>query len=69
MTKLTVVSDANGKLLGAIPSGPMKSGDVTIEFQRHPSLRYREVDVADELLRTSPDELQRELERKMGAAG
>ncbi len=67
MTKLTVVSDANGKLLGAVPSGPIKSGNVTVEFQRHPTLRYHEVEVAEELLRQSPDTMQQELERKISA--
>jgi hypothetical protein len=65
MTKLTVISDAHGTLLGAVPSGPIKSGNVTVEFQRHPTLRYHEVEVADELLRQSPEKLQRELEQKI----
>lgn len=65
MTKLTVISDANGTLLGAVPSGPIKSGNVTVEFQRHPTLRYHDIEVADELLRQSPEKMQQELERKI----
>jgi hypothetical protein len=66
MTKLSVITDASGKLLGAVRSEPFKSGDgKTLQFVPHPGHRHREIEVDDRFLRGSAKELGTHLREKL----
>jgi len=51
MAKLSVITDANGKLLGAVRSDAIKMKDGrTLQFQPHPGHKHQEVEVEEKLL-------------------
>lgn len=62
MAKVTVLMDENNKVLGAVRSGPVQVGNITIQLRPHPSAKYKhhEVEVPDEVMR-SADDLQKHL--------
>lgn len=58
MAKLSVITDANGKLLGAVRSEPVKTQDGRmLQFQPHPNHKHHEVEVDEKLLRGPAAEL------------
>ncbi len=66
MAKITIITDKSGKLLGAVRSDPIKVGDRTLQFHRHPlgNHLYHEIEVEDALLRGPVERFCEELERR-----
>lgn len=66
MAKLNVISDANGKLLAAVRSGPVKTSDGnTLQFIPHPAHKHTEVEVDDRLLSGPATEVGRAIREKL----
>jgi hypothetical protein len=66
MAKLSVIADKNGKLLGAVRSGPAKTKDGrTLQFRPHPEHKHVEMEVDDRLLRGPAAELGRFIREKL----
>jgi|GEM_PF-1992223 len=65
MTKLTAITDADGKLLGTVRAGPVQAGNTSITFSPHSDFRYQEVEVTDEMLAKPADELHKQVLSKM----
>lgn len=72
MPKLAVITDREGRVLAAIRSDPFETATGPLEFQERPrerqtpELEYYHVEVSEELLRKSPEQLHEHLftERK-----
>lgn len=69
MTKLIAITDTSGKVVGTVPAEVVRSEGVTIQARPHPKERknyqYLEVEVADELARSSPEDLHKALNERM----
>ncbi len=58
MAKLNVITDANGKLVGAVRADSFKTSDgKTLEFRPHPQHKHRVMDVDDKLIKGPASEL------------
>lgn len=71
MPKLIVITDTQGKVLGTVRSDPIQvteSGD-TIQFDpvERDEYKYREVEVADDLMKQSVERLHEEMAKKLEA--
>jgi 2',3'-cyclic-nucleotide 2'-phosphodiesterase (5'-nucleotidase family) len=69
MTKLTVITDANGKLVGTVRSDSPKTGNITIKnaLSQDPNFKFQEVEIADEVIGKGAAELHKEVRTKIGA--
>ena len=65
MTKLTAITDADGKLLGTVRADTIQAGNTSITFSPHSDFRYQEVEVSDEMLAKPADELHKQVISKM----
>jgi hypothetical protein len=68
MARFTVITDENGRLLGAIRSDPIKVGNNTLQFRQHPGpkQKYHHFEVDDALLNKPASHLRKELDSKLG---
>lgn len=68
MVKLTVIMDERNEVLAAIRSGPVQSGNLTLQLRAHPHSKHKlqELDVPEEAMR-SVDELRKHLLGKAAA--
>jgi hypothetical protein len=58
MAKLNMITDADGKLLGAVRAESFKTKDgKNLEFHPHPNFQHRMMDVDDKLLKGPASEL------------
>jgi hypothetical protein len=65
MAKLTVITDKNGKLMGAVRSEPFKTSDGKhLEFRPHPDYKHHIVEVDEKLLKGPASELGKVLRAK-----
>jgi hypothetical protein len=84
MVRMIVYVNAEGQVIGAVRSDPIRLESGTLQARvpdmapeeallgapERPELTYREIEVSDDLLeRESPEELHRELERKVRSEG
>ena len=69
MAKITVVTDARGRVLGSVRSDPIEVDGVTLQFRPVPDsgVEYREFEVADKLLSGSVEQLHAEIEQRLKA--
>ena len=66
MTKLTVITDASGKLLGAARTEPFKTASgKTVQFVPHPAHKHREIEVDEKLLHGPAKDLGKHLREKL----
>ncbi len=67
MAKMTVITDTEGKVLGALPTDPIQVGNTTIQYQPlpHEGYSYSEVEVSDDCMRKSSEDVYKELLSKM----
>ena len=66
MAKLSVITDVNGNLLGAVRTEPFKtSSGASLEFRPNPNYKHHVMDVDDQLLRGPASELGRVLRAKV----
>jgi hypothetical protein len=68
MAKVTVILDENNKVLGAVRSGPVQVGNITVQLRPHLSAKHKhhELEVPDEAMR-SADDLRKHLLGKAAA--
>jgi hypothetical protein len=68
MAKVTVILDENNKVLGAIRSGPVQAGNITVQLRPHPSAKHRhqELEVPNEAM-LDTDDLRKHLLGKAAA--
>jgi hypothetical protein len=61
--KMTVITDKNGKFLGAVRSGEVKDGTNTLKFHAlpDPSHKHHEIEVDDALMNKPLDEVRKVL--------
>lgn len=65
MAKLTVITDASGKLVGAVRTEPFKTSDgKQLEFRPHPDYKHHIVEVDEKLLKGPASELGKALRAK-----
>jgi hypothetical protein len=57
MAKVTVITDENNRVVGAIRNGIVQAGNVTLQFRAHPQSKHKhqELDVPDEAMRSLED--------------
>jgi hypothetical protein len=83
MPKMIVYTDAEGRIVGAVRADPIETDRGIIQFQAAPSMtnsgatqfqssqradiRSHEVDVSDDLLQGSVEELERELQGRISS--
>ena len=67
MTKLTVITSPEGRILGSVRSDPIQTDMGTIEFQRRPTseVKYHELDIPEELLQQSVERLHEHLDKEL----
>jgi hypothetical protein len=66
MGNLSVITDANGKLLGAVRTEPFKTKNgKNLEFRPHPDYKHRAMEVDEKLLKGPASELGTFLRSKM----
>jgi hypothetical protein len=66
MTRMTVITDATGKLLGAVRSETIKTQDGrALQFRPHPSHKHRELEVDEKLLHGPAGDLGKYLRAHM----
>ena len=77
MPKVVVITDSEGRIVGSVRADPIETENGTLQFQmptgksaggtariqgpQGGELTYQELDVPDELLDSTPDDLHREL--------
>lgn len=65
MAKLTVITDASGKLMGAVRTEPIKTSDgKELSFRPHPDYKHHIVEVDDKLLKGPASEISKVLRAK-----
>ena len=64
MTRMTIITDRDGKLLGAVPTTARAEDGSTLHFMQHPPAEqnYHEVEVPDDLFQRPVEEVQQTLE-------
>jgi hypothetical protein len=57
MARLTVITDENNKVLGAVRSGVIRSENMTLQLRAHPGTKhkYHELEVPDEAMESIED--------------
>ena len=68
MPKVFVITDSEGRILGSVRGDPVETESGTIQFRPHPTAhKYQEMELTEDLLSGSPEELHREFERRLRA--
>ena len=71
MPKLIVITDTQGKVLGTVRSGPIQvtgsGGAIQFDPIKSDEYRYREVEVADDLMEQPVERLHEEVKKKLKA--
>jgi hypothetical protein len=69
MAKLSVITDASGKLLAAVRADAFKTKDgKNLEFRPHPDYKHHLVEVDDQVLKGPASELGKMLRVKAAAS-
>ncbi|HEY7351571.1 MAG TPA: hypothetical protein VH596_02275 [Terriglobales bacterium] len=69
MAKLSVITDANGKLVAAVRAEAFKTKDgKNLEFRPHPDYKHHVVEVDDHVLKGPASELGKMLRAKAAAS-
>jgi hypothetical protein len=65
--KVTVITDTNGKFLGAVRTGSIQDGQNTLHFHAvpHPNQKHHEVEVDEEVMRQPFDQVRQTLVSKL----
>jgi hypothetical protein len=65
MAKLNVITDSNGKLVGAVRAEPFKTKEgKNLEFRPHPDYKHHVIEVEDHVLKGPASELGKMLRAK-----
>ena len=71
MARMTIITDRDGKLLGAVSTTARAEDGSTLHFMQHPHAEqnYHEVEVPDDLFQRPVDEVQMTLEAMIPLSG
>ncbi len=63
--KVTVITDSNGKFLGAVRTGPTPDGKITVRVHPRADHKHHNIEVDEAVMSRPIEELHKELQRQV----